>query len=783
MAEKKVSVRLTAEGGERVQAVLEGLGLKGKKAFDDIQRGQKSAEASANVFTTAIDREERAFTELRAQLDPTFAATRRYEQAVEAANRAVASGVATQDEATAVIARAKAQYIDAGTEATRFAGQMQVAGAGSSRLGGQVQIASYQVGDFFVQVAAGTAASRALAMQLPQLLGGFGVVGAAAGAVAAILGALIPALFKTAEAAKPIEAMDWSGAQSAMKSLADLEDSYKAAIEARALVQSNVSDGAIRLMGNELRAKRALFEVDLATLELRKEQLQTQVEESRAAFNAAVDEINATAMLGLRPTTEDEANAGITRDVGQSEALKDLRQQQLELKKQNAELSLVEITIERINGAFANGAAALKGMSGSAEGTRTEVEKMADAIARSYEGYQNLRSESEASLQAARDMAAEMQAQADMAALVAQYGEDSVQVALDRVSAEREAQQALVDAMDVTQQMKDELMAAWDAAKGISTASGDITFNSAVASAAALTDELLNALGVINAIRRAQQTTNLNADTNGGQSAPSGIPGGGWVAPDPGATNIIRPPRRRGGGGGRGGQDPLLAEAKRIFEETRTEAEKYAAELADLNELHKLGYLDAETFGRAIANLDEEFGKDGLKEWKKTLDGIADSLASAIVNGENLGDVFANVVKKMAQDLISSGLKTLLNELFMPKPGGGGGFLGAILGALIPKRAEGGRVSGGRPYLVGERGPELYVPGASGTIVPNNRLGGGGGGGVVRIVIEEAPGFAARVRAEAEGVAVQITQAGLQSYDRGMPGRVKSIQSDPRRRS
>jgi hypothetical protein len=50
--------------------------------------------------------------------------------------------------------------------------------------------------------------------------------------------------------------------------------------------------------------------------------------------------------------------------------------------------------------------------------------------------------------------------------------------------------------------------------------------------------------------------------------------------------------------------------------------------------------------------------------------------------------------------------------------------------------ADGGNVHAGRPYLVGERGPEIIVPG-SGYIIPTRRLidaptgGGGGGGGVV----------------------------------------------------
>lgn len=44
-------------------------------------------------------------------------------------------------------------------------------------------------------------------------------------------------------------------------------------------------------------------------------------------------------------------------------------------------------------------------------------------------------------------------------------------------------------------------------------------------------------------------------------------------------------------------------------------------------------------------------------------------------------------------------------------------------------RAMGGPVSAMSPYLVGERGPELFMPSSSGTIIPNHHLGGGGGGG------------------------------------------------------
>ena len=53
------------------------------------------------------------------------------------------------------------------------------------------------------------------------------------------------------------------------------------------------------------------------------------------------------------------------------------------------------------------------------------------------------------------------------------------------------------------------------------------------------------------------------------------------------------------------------------------------------------------------------------------------------------------------------------------------GISGAISSVFGGGKAAGGMVSGGTPYVVGEKGAELFVPQTSGTIIPNNRLGGG----------------------------------------------------------
>jgi hypothetical protein len=56
-----------------------------------------------------------------------------------------------------------------------------------------------------------------------------------------------------------------------------------------------------------------------------------------------------------------------------------------------------------------------------------------------------------------------------------------------------------------------------------------------------------------------------------------------------------------------------------------------------------------------------------------------------------------------------------------------GQLVGSGLRNEMEGRATGGPVTAGTPYLVGEKGPEIVVPGQSGTVIPNNRIGVGGG--------------------------------------------------------
>jgi phage-related minor tail protein len=61
------------------------------------------------------------------------------------------------------------------------------------------------------------------------------------------------------------------------------------------------------------------------------------------------------------------------------------------------------------------------------------------------------------------------------------------------------------------------------------------------------------------------------------------------------------------------------------------------------------------------------------------------------------------------------------------------GISGGGLNHSARRRANGGPVSSGQTYMVGERGPELFVPGRSGTIVANDKMGGGNTNVVVNV--------------------------------------------------
>ncbi|WP_294334611.1 tail tape measure protein [uncultured Sphingomonas sp.] len=96
---------------------------------------------------------------------------------------------------------------------------------------------------------------------------------------------------------------------------------------------------------------------------------------------------------------------------------------------------------------------------------------------------------------------------------------------------------------------------------------------------------------------------------------------------------------------------------------------------------------------------------------------------------------------------------------------GGGGGLVSLLGGLLglPGRATGGPVSPGRPYLVGERGPELFVPTSAGQVaVPAQ---GGGRDVRVAITVNASAGDAPQALAQSSRQVARAVRAALSGLD------------------
>ena len=110
--------------------------------------------------------------------------------------------------------------------------------------------------------------------------------------------------------------------------------------------------------------------------------------------------------------------------------------------------------------------------------------------------------------------------------------------------------------------------------------------------------------------------------------------------------------------------------------------------------------------------------------------GVVDAIQGAVDGTKSLGEVAANVLNNIANKILDVAVNMALFGA-MSGTGTGGGLLGGLF--KPSPRALGGPVSAGSPYLVGERGPELFMPSRGGSIIPNNALGGGGTSVVVNV--------------------------------------------------
>jgi len=152
-----------------------------------------------------------------------------------------------------------------------------------------------------------------------------------------------------------------------------------------------------------------------------------------------------------------------------------------------------------------------------------------------------------------------------------------------------------------------------------------------------------------------------------------------------------------------------------------SEQAQIEAKIRDLKEQRK-------SIGETLSAADEKALRDQLKlnnalnranELQKEMTNlVANNMGNAmkdlITGAKSFNDVMRNALNNMANAFLNLGIFGNVGGSFER----GQGLLGKIF------RAEGGPVKGGKSYVVGERGPEMFTPGVSGMVTPNHALGG-----------------------------------------------------------
>ena len=199
------------------------------------------------------------------------------------------------------------------------------------------------------------------------------------------------------------------------------------------------------------------------------------------------------------------------------------------------------------------------------------------------------------------------------------------------------------------------------------------------------------------------------------------------------------------------------------------EEENFSTQIHALNSALEQGKITIDEYNKGMANLKEEMfattenGKMALQAVDGLSQGFASTLVTAMETGKislrSLGSVVKDVMAQMAQDFLKAQIRAMLLKVAMsalgmgaPSPSMfvGGGKLSGVGGA-----AGGGRVQAKRPVMVGERGPELFVPNTGG-VVKNNmdtkNMMGSGKTVVVNQYLNFATGVSQTVRAEVLGL-------------------------------
>lgn len=191
-----------------------------------------------------------------------------------------------------------------------------------------------------------------------------------------------------------------------------------------------------------------------------------------------------------------------------------------------------------------------------------------------------------------------------------------------------------------------------------------------------------------------------------------------------------------------------------LYDDTRTSAEQYADELERLDALYLMLSSSTDLTAEQLAQLPEIFERlreeaaktaegaeepfDAMTEFAiaaaRSMQSAMSDLFFSVMQGEfdDLAGNFKRTIDRMVADFLAS---QLLNMIAQAGAASGNPFLAAIGTVVQGTKQQGGGVRGGQAFLVGERGPEIFLPAENGEIIPNRTMmrepGMGGLGGDV----------------------------------------------------
>lgn len=499
----------------------------------------------------------------------------------------------------------------------------------SNQTRAQIQNVSYQLQDVFVQIAGGTSATRALSQQLPQLLGGFGALGAIIGTVSAVAIPLASHFLNLGEGTDKLK----TATEAAEKALAAYSDAMgNTGLSAQELAAR---------YGEAAFAARELLDVLAQTAETKALLAQTSalaalqdrfsgISESVAQYRQQTDEISRE---NWAIDIADQFGLAIDQAVRMADILDEINSTTDASRRNSLMVELVGILNDA---AKAGGDVNMELVNATEEAARTgmavlQIGAAADGVSGQVAGL-------------AADMA-NLAAQANSAA--AALGAAGVFVGSD-------------GSIQTGARGKDP-STAWrfeDPNKDYDTLKERRAREAAEKAAAA-----------------AREARLLAGGGGGGRKKSGG--GKAKEAPDifESAAREIQQLERQIELLGKSNQEVATAEARWAMLDA---AKKAGIPVND--EMNAQIDAQAEQVGQLTAQLEQ--AELAQEQFDQAIEGIANAFSNAILEGENLRDSLAQIFRQIAANILNAGIQQALTSAFSGA-GGGGGWLGGLLSAAF----------------------------------------------------------------------------------------------------